>query len=335
MATEAVGRLASLEDRERAMVQLRTAAAQLGLPELERRLDVAVRARTVAELAELVWDLDGSARPTSRLASTRRNVGFRLHAWAYGLTNGLLVGTWALTGHGFFWPFFPAAGWGVALGLHAACVRSVHERRTEAPHHQPLCPSPPPGVGPQPVSSPPVESCPPPTATTPSARRAVVAMFIDVVDSTRLTEVIGDEEWSRIRSRCRALLSSCYATNNGVEVSAQGDGFLARFGSPGDAVRCGIEVQRRLRDQREDSGFAPSVRIGLHAGEAMEETGDLLGTVINMAARVTTEAEPAEVLCTEAVADQLDGRFELEDRGLRTLKGLSRPRHLFAVHWAE
>jgi class 3 adenylate cyclase len=160
-------------------------------------------------------------------------------------------------------------------------------------------------------------------------------MFIDVVDSTRLTEVIGDEEWRRIRSRCRTLLSDCYATNGGAEVSAQGDGFLARFESSCDAVRCGIEVQRRLRDQREDSGFAPSVRIGLHAGEAVEETGDLLGTVINMAARVTTEAHPAEVLVTEAVADQLDGRFELEDRGLRTLKGLSRPRHLVAVRWAD
>jgi class 3 adenylate cyclase len=119
----------------------------------------------------------------------------------------------------------------------------------------------------------------------------------------------------------------------GAEVGAQGDGFLTRFGSPCDAVRCGIEVQRRLRDQREETGFALSVRIGLHAGEAVEDTGDLLGTVINMAARVTSEAQPTEVLVTEAVADQLDGRFELADRGLRTLKGLSRPRHLFAVEW--
>jgi class 3 adenylate cyclase len=160
-------------------------------------------------------------------------------------------------------------------------------------------------------------------------------MFIDVVDSTRLTEVIGDEEWSRIRSRYRALLRSCYASHGGTEVNAQGDGFLARFGSSPDAVRCGIEVQRRLRHQREDTGFALTVRIGLHAGEAVEETGDLLGTAINMAARVMAEAQPAEVLITEAVADQLDGRFELEDRGLRTLKGLSRPRHLVAVHWTD
>jgi class 3 adenylate cyclase len=318
VATEALGRLASTGDRERAIEQLRAAADRLGLEELERRLEAVLRAGTIGELAELVWDLEPAANSESRPAGVCQNLGFRLHAAAYGLTIGLLVGTWALTGHGFFWPFFPAAGWGIALGLHAVCVRSVHERRRHT-GVQATTIGPPPTNGPAPQP----------------ARRQVVAMFIDVVDSTRLTEVIGDEEWSRIRSRCRTLLHSCYVANGGAEVSAHGDGFLARFGSSCDAVRCGIEVQRRLRDQREDTGFAPNVRIGLHAGEAVEETGDLLGTVINMAARVTTEAQPAEVLITEAVADQLDGRFELEDRGLRTLKGLSRPRHLVAVRWAD
>jgi class 3 adenylate cyclase len=303
---------------------LRAAAGQLGLEELEQRLDTAVRARTIGELAGLVWDLEPATGSEPQVTGVRQNVGFRLHAAAYWLTNGLLVGTWALTGHGFFWPFFPAAGWGIALGLHAVCVRSAQERRGRPRPEQPVGSLPPTTVGPPPTNGPPPQP----------ARRQVVAMFIDVVDSTRLTEVIGDEEWSRIRSRCRTLLRSCYATNGGTEVSAQGDGFLARFGSSRDAVRCGIEVQRRLRNQREDTGFAPGVRIGLHAGEAVEETGDLLGTVINMAARVTTEAQPAEVLVTEAVADQLDGRFELEDRGLRTLKGISRPRHLVAVRWA-
>jgi class 3 adenylate cyclase len=325
VATEALGRLASAGDRERAIERLRAAAGQLGLEELEQCLDTAVRAHTIGELAGLVWDLEPAASTEPQPAGVRQNIGFRLHAAAYWLTNGLLVGTWALTGHGFFWPFFPAAGWGIALGLHAVCVRSAQERRGRPRPEQRVRSSPPTTVGPPPTNGP----SPQPT------RRQVVAMFIDVVDSTRLTEVVGDEEWSRIRSRCRTLLRSCYATNGGAEVSAQGDCFLARFGSSCDAVRCGIEVQRRLRDQREDTGFAPGVRIGLHAGEAVEETGDLLGTVINMAARVTTEAQPAEVLITEAVADQLDGRFELEDRGLRTLKGLSRPRHLVAVRWAD
>ena len=44
------------------------------------------------------------------------------------MTNALLVGTWGLTGHGFFWPFFPIAGWGIGLGLHGI-VTDHQERR--------------------------------------------------------------------------------------------------------------------------------------------------------------------------------------------------------------
>jgi class 3 adenylate cyclase len=57
--------------------------------------------------------------------------------------------------------------------------------------------------------------------------------------------------------------------------------------------------------------------------------------VINLASRVTDEATPGEILVTEPVADQLVGKLELEDRGLRELKGLSQPRHLLAVKWTE
>ena len=316
---EALDRPVSHEDRERAVELLRVAGADLGLAEVERRLDAAVRARTVGELAALVWDLD-RARTTSarhRRRSIWQDGWFRVHAAAYGLTNGFLVGTWALTGHGFFWPFFPAAGWGIGLGVHAVAAHIGGDAHADTSSNQAV----PAADRGRPL--------PPPS------RSHVVVMFVDVVDSTRLTELIGDEEWSRIRARHRALLHGCYETHRGTEVSAQGDGFLARFTFPADAVRCAVEIQRRLRAQREGSGFAPAVRIGIHAGEAMEETGDLLGTVINMAARVMSEADAGEVLVTEAVADHLDGRFELDDRGLRTLKGLTRPRHLLAVCWVD
>jgi class 3 adenylate cyclase len=50
---------------------------------------------------------------------------------------------------------------------------------------------------------------------------------------------------------------------------------------------------------------------------------------------VTDEAKPGEILVTEPVADQLVGKLELEDKGLRPLKGVSQPRHLLAVKWSE
>ena len=160
-------------------------------------------------------------------------------------------------------------------------------------------------------------------------------MFADIVDSTRLTAVIGDEDWTRVRARCRQLLHDCYATHDGAEVSSHGDGFLARFTAPVGAVRCAIEIQRRLHDERRQMGFAPTLRIGINCGDAVDEDGDLLGTVVNLAARVMADAQPGEILTTEAIADRLDDRFGLEDRGLRVLKGMSRPCHVLSVIWAE
>jgi len=321
-------RPASHEERVRVIEVLRTAGPHLGIDELDRRLNAAVAARTAGELAVLVWDIaEVPPPPPVKKLSVWQNFAFRAHATAYGLTNGLLVGTWGLTGEGFFWPFFPIAGWGIGLGMHAVAVHSSQQRQQEKIQRKAL----------DRAARPLVESpaalgrAPSPAAFTP---RSAVAMFTDIVDSTRLTAVIGDADWVRLRSRCRDLLHECYAAHHGSAVNSQGDGFLARFASPVDAVRAGIEIQRRLEQQRQQTGFAPAVRVGIHAGDVVEDEGDIFGTVVNVAARVMSEAKPGEILTTEAVADRLDDRFELEDGGLRTLKGLSRPWHVLSVPWA-
>jgi class 3 adenylate cyclase len=248
-------------------------------------------------------------------------MGFRYHAGAYGLTNGFLVGTWAVTGHGFFWPIFPAMGMGIGLGLHALAAHGHEEHQAERELRRLE-------TGDRALALPPVPAHGP-------ERRFVVVMFTDIANSTRLAEAMGDAEWSRVRGVHQELLRDCLGAHHGSEVGSQGDGLLARFGTPLDAVLCAVDVQRRLHDQRNASGFAPALRIGIHSGDAVEDRDDLVGTAINIAARVVAEAGPGEVVVTEPVADQLDSRFELEDRGLRALKGVTHPRHLLAVRWSE
>ena len=158
-------------------------------------------------------------------------------------------------------------------------------------------------------------------------------MFVDVVGSTSLNEALGDESWVRVREQLRALLAECFAREGGWEVNSAGDGILARFDHPNGAACAAVEVLRRLDQQREDTGFAPSVRVGIHSGDALEDGDDLIGTVINLAARVTSAAEPDQILVTEHVADHLDPSLHTEDRGIHSLRGISRPRHLLAVGW--
>jgi class 3 adenylate cyclase len=116
-------------------------------------------------------------------------------------------------------------------------------------------------------------------------------------------------------------------------VSTQGDSFFVRFDDVARAVACAEAIQRTMEDEREGA-FLPEIRIGLHAGEAVEDDGgDLLGHVVNVASRVTGAAEGGQILVTETVADRAPAETKLEDCGLVDLKGVSQPRHLLAVVW--
>ena len=321
------------------LLQAATADGSLDLDELGQRIELVFRARTDADLALVTRDLPvarhaaappttSHADPTPRRRSIWRNAAFRMHAATYGMVNGFLVGVWAVTDSGHFWPFYPIAGWGVFLGLNAVATSSYEQHRAEraaTSQHHGLTPSPPPALASRPALPPSVG------AGAPIDRVAV--LFADIVGSTQLTAALGDIGWSQARARHRQLVATCLSDHGGTEVSVQGDGILGRFPHEIAAVRSAVDIQRALENQRDSSGFAPRVRIGVHAGEVITEGTDVIGGVINLAARVTSEAQPDEVLVTESVAERLGDQFPVEDRGLRHLKGVTQPRHLLAVDW--
>jgi hypothetical protein len=121
------------EARQRAADALRThyAEGRLDDVELERRVELAYAASTRADLKALFRDLPWDPRSRAR---SDRFWGFqrrllRAHAAAYAGVNGMLVGIWALTGGGEFWPAASIAGWGAFLGGHWAIARAVRRSR--------------------------------------------------------------------------------------------------------------------------------------------------------------------------------------------------------------
>ena len=125
---------ASDAERDRAVERL-TAHAGAGLleaAELEERVAAALSARTVGELRALEADLPDPPRPRPRRAR-RRIPAEELRP--YLAVMALLVAIWALTGGGYFWPVWPALGWGLGLVLCAGSSSPGrrHARRTRAP----------------------------------------------------------------------------------------------------------------------------------------------------------------------------------------------------------
>jgi hypothetical protein len=115
-------------DRDRVVDLLRdhAAAGRLAPDELEERIEVALAARTAGELDALLTDLPGSPEvrrehrrtPEARREAARR--AFAEHLRTYVMVMVLLVAIWALTGMGYFWPIWPALGWGIGIWCHAA-----------------------------------------------------------------------------------------------------------------------------------------------------------------------------------------------------------------------
>ena len=94
------------------------------------------------------------------------------------------------------------------------------------------------------------------------------------------------------------MLRKLIAKDGGEIVKTTGDGVFAAFDSARAAVDAAIAIQRALRDLRGSSGFALSVRIGLHAAEATRRGSDYSGMAVHVAARIGALAAGGEILAS-------------------------------------
>jgi class 3 adenylate cyclase len=157
-------------------------------------------------------------------------------------------------------------------------------------------------------------------------RRLVTVMFTDIVGSTETVASSGDAVWRRrleVHDRCCRRVLLHY---EGEFVKSTGDGILALFNSPSDAVNCATELQRELAD----NGI--SIRIGLHTGEVEVRDQDVGGIAVHIAARIQAQAEPDTILVSEVIPPLVKGAgTRFIDRGVHTLKGIETPQRLYSV----
>ena len=120
--------------------------------------------------------------------------------------------------------------------------------------------------------------------------------------------------------------------NGGTEVKTMGDGFMASFGSRDEGRRvrdrAAAGVRRRARASR------LSVRVGLNAGEPIEEDGDLFGATVILASRIAAKADGGEILVADTVRGLCSGKgFLFADRGEFVAKGFEEPVRVYEVSW--
>jgi class 3 adenylate cyclase len=158
-------------------------------------------------------------------------------------------------------------------------------------------------------------------------------MFTDIVKSTELVGVIGDEAWEDLLAWHDQALRSLFATHRGTVAHHTGDGFFVAFEDPGSALSCAVAVQRALAEHRRAHGFAPVVRIGVHAAEATRRGQDYSGKEVHKAARIAALADGGEILATVDTVTGADGKFRASDPRRVTVKGVTEPIEVARLEW--
>jgi class 3 adenylate cyclase len=169
----------------------------------------------------------------------------------------------------------------------------------------------------------------PPSRTSAQPTGTVIILFADIVDSTALTERMGD---AAFRERARALDDALRAviTNAGgtaIDGKLLGDGVLATFPAASQA----IDAALRCAAAGNDGGLP--LHLGVHAGDVIREQNNVYGGAVNIASRISALSAPGEVLVSDVVRAlaRTSAGVTFEDRGERALKGVADPQRVYAV----
>ncbi len=156
-------------------------------------------------------------------------------------------------------------------------------------------------------------------------------LFTDIVDSTVVMSDLGNRRWRDLLEAHNALIRRELVRYSGREVDTAGDGFVATFAGPSDAIACAraaVEVVNWI---------GITLRAGVHAGE-FELVGERLGQAkpsgiaMSIGARITDLAGPGEVLASDTVRQLLVGSdHRFEPRGSHSLRGVPGAWHVFAA----
>jgi class 3 adenylate cyclase len=166
--------------------------------------------------------------------------------------------------------------------------------------------------------------------------RPVVLMLTDMVESTAMTQRVGESASRRMHELNDAIVGAERDRHNGLLVQHTGDGMMATFVSAADAVHCAIAIQSRLAERNRGTAEPLHLRIGLAHGEVYAHSGQPFTGSAQLVTRVAGRGGAGEILLTDPVQELVTG-LELPYGPTRSvsLKGFPGRVRLHQVLWAD
>jgi class 3 adenylate cyclase len=171
--------------------------------------------------------------------------------------------------------------------------------------------------------------------TAPDKKLAI--LFADVVGSTQLYDVLGDDRARETVQQCLGIMKQATEQYGGTVIKTMGDEVMSTFPSADDALSASSQMQQRITNKiLVDSGETHvSIRIGCHFGPVVAEDRDIFGAAVHTANRMTSQAKAGQILTTTALVEQLTPQWKALVRQIdvATPKGQSDQVAVFEVLW--
>src|ERR1700746_795245 len=168
-----------------------------------------------------------------------------------------------------------------------------------------------------------------------SVRRLTPIHDAAVAGYSRLMGADEEGTHERLRAHFRELVNPKITEHRGRIVKNTGDGLLAEFSSVVDAVRCAVELPRRMAAREPDVPEERRIRfrIGVNLGDVIVEERDIFGDGVNVAARLEALAEAGGICISRTVRDQVRDKlpYSIEDLGEQNVKNIARPVRVYRV----
>ena len=169
----------------------------------------------------------------------------------------------------------------------------------------------------------------------PTPRRLAAIVVGDIAGYSRLMQIDEEGTHTRVKRIERDLIEPSIIEHHGKLVKTTGDGFIAIFDSPVEAVRCSIVIQQNLvgRNASLPKHHWIEYRIGVNLGDVIIEADDVYGDGVNIATRLEGIADPGQVYISGGIYEQIKHKLVCgyESLGDRKVKNITDPVRVYRV----
>jgi len=172
-----------------------------------------------------------------------------------------------------------------------------------------------------------------------STETEVAVLFADVVGSTRLYELLGDNRARELIQLCVEVMRNATERNRGSVIKTIGDEILAIFPTTDDALNAASEMQQDIgaRPELHVQGHHVAIRIGCHFGPVVLENKDIFGSSVHTANRMTSQAKAGQIIVSAESVRRCSPEWRAASRrvDVTALRGLTDEMELYEILWQQ